>query len=163
MKAIHITLFLVSCLLLNSCNKNGIKDRIVRIANQRFNRSDSCIIDMREVTNFKWDRFYLFPTGAGPENIDSALEFHYLYYMDTHEQLVFLLGNKITYHEANYLYADDHPHGGPVFDIFNSHKLSFSWDSSHSLFRVKKSISDKNIYYEITPINSTSTKNGHQE
>lgn len=83
--------------------KPDIREKISKKIDEKckMKENDSCgsVISLDVITDFQWDKFYYFNSGTSLEKIDSSLGFHYPYWEDLSETLIFTLKNKIVHHE----------------------------------------------------------------
>jgi len=139
-----LLLFLILC----SCKKS-LKDKIIAKFEEKCKGDSVCIIDLKELTDFKWDKFYLVDLGVDP---DKALGFRYPYWEDMATRIIFTLGNRVTYHEDEFPDLDNKYDGGLAFDIRTNNTSYWSCSSKNAVFTIKKIIYDDLIYYKISPI-----------
>lgn len=128
-----------------------IVDQIKQDCNIRSNM-DSCIIDINDFVDFKWDKMYVFPSWSMPEDISLIIGFKYNgeYVKDGTRKILFLDKTRIVYEESY-----DVTPGKEKFDFIDS-----CWPSicefHNSKFIVKKmkpiNIHDTSDYYRLYPI-----------
>jgi len=140
-----LLLFLILC----SCKKS-LKDKIIAKFDEKCKGDSVCIIDLKELTDFKWDKFYLIELGVDPDKI---LGFHYPYWEDIATRIIFTSGNRVAYHEDEYPDFDTKPQGGVFFNIYPNDAKYWAFNFNNAIFTVKKTVVDRFIYYELTPIN----------
>ena len=137
-------------MILFSCNNEKvIKPKIAARINNQCSQAE-CVINLKDVTEFKWQKMYLFKTGTSLENIDRALGFHYLYFEDIADRIIFVLDKKVVYHEDEFTNPESKPRGGVIFQISDIVPY-YTTDSSNAYFNVKRESVNGNKYYELTP------------
>lgn len=134
--------------LIGGC-KEPIKDAIAAKFEEKCKGDTICQIDLKEVTNFKWDKFYIVKAGVNP---DKALGFRYPYWEDVANRIIFVAGNVVTYHEDEFPDPETKPKGGVIFNIYNHDASYSSFSSNNAVFTVKKATVDDLVYYELTPV-----------
>jgi len=146
----RLLIFIVLVLMLGSCKKSSIKNIIADKVENKCQNMKTCTINMQEVTNFKWDKVYLFSEGTSLEDIDKALGFHYSYFEDIASRIVFVLDHQVVYHEDEFPYPNKKPLAGVLFK-FNNDTIPHIFTLSDANFSVKKTTVKGNLYYELTP------------
>ena len=124
-------------MMILSCKKS-IKDDIAKKIQEKCKDSDACKVDLRDVTNFKWDSVYFFKEGFNLERMKKVLGFRYPYWEDVASRIVFVSGKKVVYHEDEFPDPDMKPKGGVVFNIYNNSTPYYSFCPSVAFFEVKK-------------------------
>ena len=76
---------------------NSIEDRIKNSINDCSN--SNWTIDITKLTDFKWDKMYVFHIATGPDEISGAIEFNYPYYEEFSRSIVFVNKGKIVHYE----------------------------------------------------------------
>lgn len=121
---------LIGC---NKSNKNvlgKLSDYIKKEMSNIDIRNDSCQIDLNNVTDFKWDKLFVFPEWSMPEDIKGAIglqKYDGEYVKDDTKRLVFTMNNLIVYEED--------------YSV-NSKKVNFSFaiiDISHQILEFENS------------------------
>jgi len=149
MKKLGLLLLLFS--ILCSCKKS-LKDKIIAKFDEKCKGDSVCKIDLKELADFKWDKFYLFQDGVGLETINKELGFHYPYFEDMATRIIFTLGDRVAYHEDEFPDISDTFIPGLIFNIYKIDTPYWSCDSKNAVFRVKKKNDEGFIYYELTLI-----------
>ena len=82
-----------------SCSKSGgIEQRIGDRVNA-CKPTEACIIKIKELTDFQWDKMYVFTSGARNEHIDKALGIKYPDLIEFTRLMVFTKDGKIVHRE----------------------------------------------------------------
>ena len=153
MKKLFFILFIG--VILVGCHPASIKEKIADKIESKCRGIDSCTttINIQEVTDFKWDRLYLFTIGASLEDVNKALGFDYPYFEDIASRVVFTLGNKIVYHEDEFPNPKTKPTAGVIFRYIDN-DIMHSYNFGNAVFNVTKTVVNGYKYYELTPKSS---------
>ncbi len=144
---ILIALTFLTC----SCRSDLRKEIKAEIDRNCVGQSNNCTlnINLKDLTKFKWRRFYYFRVGTSLEQIDSALGMHYPYWQDLSESIVFLSGDSIIYHEEYEISDPEKPtKGGFSFNIGNQ----LFYTSKNGAFRATRTRIGGYLYYEVSPL-----------
>ena len=154
MKQLIAFVFVITCFY--GC-KSDIKDTIVSTINQHCkNEKDSCgvFIKMQDVTDFKWDKLYYFNVGTSLEDIDKSLGFHYPFWQDLSESIVFTSGNNVVYHEEHAMTnPSNKPNDGFTFNITSG----YLYTPQNAVFIGSRIIVNGFKYYELSTNTTTHT------
>jgi hypothetical protein len=150
MRSSFCLLICVLFFLFGGC-KSDFRKKITDEIEKKCNKEDSCTmtLDMKNVTNFTWDKFYYFNIGTSLNEIDSCLGFHYEYWQDLSESIIFSLNGKIVYHE-NYPMENpsNNTKGGFTFNL--PAKNSYTYENA--IFSVSYLLKNGNKYYTLSNI-----------
>ena len=148
-----IGLGIIVFLLLAMGCKNGneqikIEKLIVEIVNKQCNDNSNCIVAIKKLTKFKWDKMYAFNYPVPLEVINKAINKNYPYYREFTRPLIFLEGDKIVYYENNPSDVENLVDKQVVFDFADTLKYQvYNYDKSD--FKVEKKEFEKGSYYEL--------------
>jgi hypothetical protein len=93
-------IFLMIIILLCGCkNDKALNEEIMKTIDKKCKQSNSCKIDMKEITDFKWDKMLIFDLGSNRNEISEALGVEYTESADLMYGMVFVFENKIVYDE----------------------------------------------------------------
>ena len=137
------------CLM--SCEKS-IKQKIAMNVEKKCSGFDSCIFNMKEITDFNWDKLYLFKEGTSLEDINKALGFNYPYFTDIANRIIFVKDHTIAYHEDEFIDPEAKPKSNVSFDIYNDTVPYYVFNLNNAIFHVRKKINNGNKYFVLTPI-----------
>jgi len=146
-------LIYISLLFLFSCSKYK-KTEFEKGIELKYNSvckdTNTCAINIKEVTSFAWDKMYVFKTTASLEIVNEALGFNYPYFEDVAERVIFIKDKKVVYHDDYYPTFDDDVYTSLVFTLSNETSFkSFSADSA--IFKIeKKEIENKQTYFVLS-------------
>ena len=144
--------YMMSCLILTvsfvGCTKNSSIERKLReqIADCK---SQSCLIPIAQVTDFKWDKMYVFNHPSAPDVIDHALGIHYPYYVEFTRSIIFLNKNQIVHYENNYSKAEGPTDGEVLFDYPDSLNY-YIYKPAQVIFKVKRDTSKNTPYFVVS-------------
>ena len=96
MKRLLFTIVLI--LVLTSCkNNNSIELKIIK----KIKSCGTCKINLNEVTDFTWDKVYIFYNATPIEEIEKAIGCKYDNYKEFSRPWIFIKNNTIIYYENN--------------------------------------------------------------
>lgn len=147
-------LYLIFCFFFFFSCSNYKKSEFEKGVELKYNKtcidSSVCIVNIKEITNFKWDKMFVFKTTASLEIINEALGFDYPYFEDVAERIVFVKDNKIIYHDDYYPTFDDNVYTSLVFEIGSGLPYK-SFNTDRAIFEIKKKeIENKQVYYVLS-------------
>lgn len=98
------------------------------------------------LTDFKWDKMYVFNAATGPDEISDAIGINYSYYQEFSKSMVFLYKKKIVHYENNEDNIETATDGSVIFDYPDSlmHQV---YTPKQAVFKVKKVNFSKGSYY----------------
>lgn len=103
---------------------------------------------LKDVTDFKWDKVYVFSVGASLEEIDQALGFHYSQWEDIGERIIFVEKGEVVYHEDYFPYPEME-NGTVHFELGNPPYIG---RYNKAFFSVERKETDGSKYfYSVTP------------
>jgi len=148
-KILHLILYVL--LLQNGCGKNIYEKISDQIINKCQSEKDECIISMEEITNFEWDKMYVFKEEATLEEIEEALGFKYKYFDDVARRIVFVADNKVTYHEDEFPYPSKEPAGKVFFQFKDDAKPYMLFHRKKANFKIRKKKINGDLYFYLIP------------
>jgi len=131
-----------------SCKQKSIKYKIADRLEEKCKGDTTCFFNMAEVTNFKWDKFYLFGMGISLDSINKALGFEYPYYEELTDYIVFVYRGNIVYHEGESVDPESKPMAGIIFEC----PIDTVFDFNNANFHVKILVEKGTKYYELYPV-----------
>jgi hypothetical protein len=136
---------LLQCFFVVSCrNKKSIAERLY----EKCEDKQPCRFPLKEVTDFKWEKVYVFPIGASLEEINQRLGFHYEQWKDVGERIIFVFNNRVVHHEDYFPYPEM-KNGTTRFDLTNS---PYVGQYNDAVFSIEKKETDGGMfYYNVTP------------
>lgn len=132
----RLTLLVLTITFIAGCTKNNDIEGKIR---QQIKdcKNDSCRVSIRQLTNFKWDKMYVFNNPTAPGDIDQAIGLNYPNYVEFTRTIVFLDKNKIVHYENHHSKAEGPTDGEVLFGYPDSLKFQV-YKSDQSIFRVKR-------------------------
>jgi hypothetical protein len=138
-----IFLFFCSC-------RNNIEKRIGIKGRDCYNTKQNCEVIISQITNFKWDKMFVFDPPETLDAMNRAMGVDYSkYYEDYTRAIVFLNGNKIVHYENNRADAEGVVDGQVVFDFPDSLKYQVYTPRSAKFKLTAKTFGDK-VYYQLS-------------
>jgi hypothetical protein len=99
---------------LSGCSKS-ISEKIIDRIEHQFKNSKECIIEVKDITHFDWDKMYVFYESATVEEMENALGFKYDNLNGGTRHLIFTRKNKVVYHEEDYPDPSKPSYGKVIF------------------------------------------------
>ena len=107
-----------------------------------------CRLPLKDVTDFEWEKVYVFPVGASLEEIDQTLGFHYKQWEDVGEKIIFVSKGQVVYHEDYFPYPEM-KNGTVRFDLSNSLYVGLYNEAALSV--EKQEIEGGKYFYLVKP------------
>ncbi|QHT70418.1 hypothetical protein GXP67_29070 [Rhodocytophaga rosea] len=137
---------LVLFIFLTSCMDESIAEKLYSKCKEK----DKCIQQVKQVTNFKWEKVYIFSVQANLEYIEKILGVPYKQWKDVGDRIIFVDKGKVVYHEEYFPYPEQIENGSTFFEI---NKDTYVGQYNTAVFSVEKQENDKREwYYVIKPI-----------
>lgn len=133
--------------LFTSCHpsfESRIKEKIAADLKTHY----KVILSLKELTDFDWDRLYVFDAHCSLKEINKVLGFDYPFYKEFSRILVFIKDEKIVYHEENAHSIEGIEDGEVIFSSNDTLKYS-SYRKGAAFFRVENKKFEKGTYYEL--------------
>jgi len=146
MKRVSI-LFTVCIVVLSACKKN-LQERILIDIYSECKKKE-CVINIKNVTDFNWNRMYIFSVQASQEEMNKAMGFTYNGWSDLTSQIVFTLNDSIVYVEKDSYDPDAPSKINFGEDNDTAHCMMFT--PATAIFRVHKE-PIKKVCYTLLPI-----------
>jgi hypothetical protein len=144
-------IFYLSIIILLGC-QNNIQKKIVHKITRQCKDAHTCILKIRDVTDFEWDRMYIFNESVRLEEVNKILGFKYDYFEDIARRIIFTKGNKVVNHEDDFPYPKEKPNG-KVFFKFGNDSLKYAiFSPDKAIFKVQKNEIECSIFYNLTPL-----------
>lgn len=109
---------------------------------------------MSDLTDFSWDKMFVFREGTELEEINKVLGFKYPYFEDVASRIIFVKSNQVVYHEDEFPDPSNSANERVIFIYPNdtSDYMIFSVDNAK--FNLIKSKVGGTYYYELFPVDS---------
>jgi hypothetical protein len=130
----------------------SIEGKLVTRINTTCGESTSCTIRLRDVTDFAWDRLYVFKYNAGQSEIEKVIGAPFPLYEEFKRSMIFLNGGTVVYGEVEPTDVERPINNQVVFDI--AYRDVYRSYSSESQFEVKRKHFQGGVYYELQLIRS---------
>ncbi len=134
----YVVFLILGLAALSGC-KSSVTDNLITRAEQKCMGGSDCVITLKEVTKFEWDKVYFFPNWTTSDSISSVIKIKY--YADVPDQytrMLFVYKGKIV-HEEDY----------PELDYKHS-MISFDEDSSDTLKLDARNITPYNALFKVS-------------
>ena len=94
----------------------GKLERKIAARIDRCQSSQSCEFRLSELTDFEWDRAFIFPAGTTRQEIETKLHASFPQQVDTMPLLVFMEDGRVVYEEEEAWHAEKAAVNGVTFD-----------------------------------------------
>ena len=107
-----------------------------------------CRQPLKDVTDFEWEKVYVFPVGASLDEIDQTLGLHYKQWEDIGEKIIFVSKGQVVYHEDYFPYPEM-KNGTVRFELTNP---PYKSGYNEAVFSVERKETEGGKYfYLVTP------------
>jgi hypothetical protein len=130
----------------------SVEGKLVTRINTTCGESSSCFIRLRDVTDFDWDRVYVFTYSVRQSEIEKVIGVPFPQYEEFNRSMIFFNGGKLVYSEAEPTDVEGLINNEVVFDIADED--AYRSYSSESQFEVKRKNFQRGVYYELRLIQS---------
>ena len=129
----------------------SIEGKLVTKIKATCGESTGCTIRLRDVTDFDWDRVYVF-SSIPKDQIEKVIGAPFPRHEEFKRSIIFLNGGKVVYSEAEPTDIESLINDQVVFDItYGDNYRSYSFDSR---FEVQRKSFQRGVYYELRLIQS---------
>ncbi len=152
-----LILVIASLVIFESCGAKSvdpasIEGKLVTRINATCGQSNSCTIRLSDVTDFAWDRVYVFKYNAKQSEIERIIGAPFPIYGEFKRSMIFLKGGAMVYSEVEPTDVE-HPITNQVlFDI--PYRDIYRSYSAESQFEVERKTFQESVYYELKLIQS---------
>ncbi|MBE8598172.1 hypothetical protein [Xenorhabdus sp. BG5] len=103
-----VTLFIIffSVFYLSSCREINIAEGIFDYTDKYCHVNDECIVNMKNITPFKWDYMYIIDNGFERKAVESFINLKIDVDLDIFSKIIFVKDNRIV-HLEHYIYISD--------------------------------------------------------
>ena len=87
--------------LISSCSNNKIETKVIKSL-ERNCRGDTCTVNLNELTEFDWDKVYIFDDWSTPEKISKTIGIEYKknnHFPDGYHKMIFVKASEIVHEE----------------------------------------------------------------
>ena len=131
---------------------HSIEGKLVTQIKTTCGESTSCTIRLRDVTDFDWDRVYVFNHGVTKDQIEKVIGAPFPRYEEFKRSIIFLNGGTVVYSEADPTDIEGVINDQVVFDL--TYGNNYKAYSSESRFEVQRKNFSRGVYYELRLIHS---------
>lgn len=131
---------------------HSIEGKLVTLIKTTCGESTGCTIRLRDVTDFDWDRVYVFNSAATKDQIEKVIGAPFPGYEEFKRSIIFLNGGKVVYSEADPTDIESVINDQVVFDL--AYGNNYKAYSSESRFEAQRKNFSRGIYYELRLIQS---------
>lgn len=143
-----LLLVLFSSCLTKSIDPNSFEGKLVTTINSTCGDFSNCTIRLKDVTEFDWDRVFVFNYAVTQEEIEKLVGNPFPRYQEFERSMIFLNGGKIVYSESDPTDIESLINNQVVFDT--DERGNYKSYSSESRFEVKRKQFRGGVYYELT-------------
>lgn len=130
-------------------NQNdGIEKDVANKIELACKESDDCVIDLKSIAKFDWDKMYVFKYGVTSKDIDKIIGTPAGPYTEFTRKIIFALKGKVVYKEENPSDIESLVNGEVVFEMPDTSTYQ-AYTSSQAKFIAHKKEFYKGIYYEL--------------
>lgn len=120
-----------------SCSKSGVVEQRIGDRVNTCKPTEACIINIKELTDFQWDKMFVFTSGARNEDIDKAIGIKYPDFVEFTRLMVFTKDGKIVHREKESTNIEGAVNGQVNFEGSYVDRFSL-YMSDTALFRAEK-------------------------
>jgi hypothetical protein len=139
-------------LCLQSCGsetvaRGSIEGKLVAKIKASCQSEKVCTIRVRDVTNFAWDKMYVFPYTVNREEVEGVVGVPLPEWEEFKRMIIFTNGGKLVYFENDPTNIEHPINEQVVFDIPD--RAGHRAYGPDPVFEVTQKDSDKDLYYEL--------------
>ncbi len=150
MKTIYLTLFLA---VLLACRLENVEDKIVNNINKNC-KQFPCVIKIKDVTDFDWDKMYIFDYGADIEQIKNAVGTSIPERTQFTRKLVFTKNGKVIRYEELPTDIENIVDNEVIFGDSDTYPHTKIYLAEDAVFEVQKYLQGGETYYHLKQKNS---------
>lgn len=107
-----------------------------------FDKDGGCIVSLKDLIVEDWDYVLISNEAFSLEELNNQLGFEYPYFTDIGNRIIFVKGEKIVYHEDEFLNPDNIKEGKVFFNFGKNNYMKI--ERNNATFKVVK---DNKFYY----------------
>ena len=107
-----------------------------------FDKDHGCVVSLKDLIVEDWDYVLISNEAFSLKELNDQLGFEYPYFADIGNRIIFVKGEKIIYHEDEFLNPDDLKEKNVFFNFENNNYMKI--ERNNAVFKVVK---DENNYY----------------
>jgi hypothetical protein len=136
--------------LLLGCSTPGALERRIGEKVESCKSDAPCIVRIKDLTDFQWDKMYVFSYGAYPEYIEKALGAPLPDYVEFQRRMVFLKDGKIVYREDEPTDVEHMVDGEVTFGGMNTEPSYVLFTPETAVFSAAKHKHSNGVAYSLT-------------
>lgn len=136
--------------MLSSCKSNTFESKITKKIESNC-KQNSCTISIKDVTDFTWDKMYVFKYNVTLEEVNKVLGLNFANYTEFTRKIIFTSGGKVVYREEEKTNIEGLVNNEVVFDIPDTINYK-AYNIEDAKFTVIEKEFDKGKYFELTQI-----------
>lgn len=144
----RIILIILMSFIIDSCSHSITKE----IAQKAIVCRDSCVISIKELTEFKWDTLYAFEMPVSLEELNTIIGCNYQFYVEFTRPLIFFNEGKIIHYENNQSSPEGLIIGQILFSDVNDTIRYHVFTPKNAVFKIEKKMYEGNKYYQLNQI-----------
>ncbi len=143
----HI-LIIIILLTFTGCSELNIEKKIVNTIEDNCIKENKCIIIIKELTNFNWDRMYVFKYNTTSEDIRNVIGSTPPHFTEFSRKIIFKLNSSIVHYEEECSNVEGLTNGEVIFDL-NENEIYKEYTIEDAVFFGEKLEFDKGVYYKL--------------
>jgi len=135
-------------------DRDNMPSELVKQCNNNF---DNCIVPVDQVTDFEWDRIYVFREAIDDTLIQEVLGISFKSeHEGTRRKILFIKDNIIVHKELNYYDQFDGPPNNAIFFQYDKGEPPYyiSRTKENAIFKIELTEGGEKTYYYLIPINT---------
>lgn len=133
---------------ITSCDKLTIEDKIRDSIKRTLNNKKTLVVDVSKITDFKWDKMYVFKYTATKDEIDNIIGSSDYIYTEFTRRIIFILNDKIVYVDELPTNIEGLVDDEVVFDIPDD-SIYKVYSIDNAIFNIDIKQSSNGIYYKL--------------
>ena len=143
---------LVTYSLMSCSRAQNLEDKIHIKVNEC--SQDSCVIKIKDLTNFDWDSVYFFSYFTPLESIESIIGQPYKHYQEFTIPIIFKKNDSIVYFENNACDVEGIKEGQVIIGSESDTLNCKIFTQKTAVFNARKISTDKVEYYKLIPLSN---------
>lgn len=132
-----------------SCSREfSVKDDLLKT----YNRKDSSIVKMNEITPFEWDTLYIFDDRATEYLINNKLQIPLNNFHEFSHKMIFMKDGKIVHFEEEDYYPSERPSNTLYFDLYDYKTKYMKFTPESAVFKFYLTRVDEGTFYDLEPV-----------
>ena len=140
----------VISMMLSGCKSNTFENKITNKIESNC-KQNSCTIRIKEITDFNWDKMYVFKYNVTLEEVNKVLGVSLENYTEFTRKIIFTSGGKIVYEEEEKTNIEGLINNEVVFDIPDTINYK-AYNIEEAKFTVIEKEFDRGKYFELIQI-----------